>query len=398
MKTPHEIESLARQIQFEPDASADERVLRAAEAALDNRREAVHVDTTCAKRRYGMTLRVAKWAVAAVVLIALGVHFLGGSIDGAGVTLADVLTQMREFRPYRCRYTVEEVNKPLDVRTVERLSRTQRRELLSDGSILVYDFSIPKELALYPEKKQAHEHWPDFEPKKDLDFLALAQFLQDGVAEALGASTLDGRKVAGFNVVLGGNDMTVWADVHTKLPARLEIIHLAEKRRLVFDRFEFDVPFDRSLFLTTAPAGYAVKKTGKGFTDIPHVGEGLPEEPLLTGLKVVAEALDGVFPPEIVLPKLQETLRQYIKDHNFSDEQKETWLLPISDYWTRAVWYLNRLQGVDRVLNLQWRGGGVRLGDGQTAIMWWQYRNASTYRVIYGDLTVRDLQPDELPQ
>jgi hypothetical protein len=141
-----------------------------------------------------------------------------------------------------------------------------------------------------------------------------------------------------------------------------------------------------------------VKKTGKGYTSMPHVGEGLPEEPLLTGLKAVADALEGVFPPAIELAKLQDTLRQYIADHKFSDEQKEKWLLPVSDYWTRAVWHLNRLQGVDRVQNLQWRGGGVRLGDGKTAIMWWQYQGASTYRVIYGDLTVRDLQPDELPQ
>ncbi|MEN6578297.1 MAG: hypothetical protein ABFD90_18275 [Phycisphaerales bacterium] len=344
-----------------------------------------------------MQLRIAKWVIAAAVMIALCVYFLGGSIDGAGVTFADVLAQIREFRSYRHRYSVEEVNRPADVRIVERLSPTRRRELLSDGSILVYDLSIPKELVLYPDRRQAHEHWPDFESKRDFDLLLLVDSMQEKAIEELGASTLEGHKVAGFHTP-GGNDITLWADVHTKLPVRLEIVHTSAGRTIVFDQFEFDVPFDGALFGTTAPEGYVVKKTGKGYTDVPHVGEGLPEEPLLTGLKAVAEFLDGVFPPAIELPELQQAMRQYITDHDLSEEEKEERLLPVSNSWTRAVWYLNQLQRRDGVKDLQYVGGGVRLGDGETPIMWWQPANAPTYRVVYGDLTVNDLRPGELPQ
>jgi hypothetical protein len=397
MRTPQEIESLARQIQFEPDAAADERILRAAEAALKNRSETVRVGATRLRRRYGMQLRIAKWAIAAAILIALGVHFWGGSIDGAGVTLAEVLDQIRDFRPYRCRWSIEEPNKPPEVRTLEQFSLTLRRELYADGSIIVIDLATPKELALYPDKKQAHEHWPDFEPQKDLDVLSVVKTIQEVATkglgiDTLGPSTIEGHSVLGFQ----GGPMTLWVDVHTKLP--VQIVNVGQGTRHVMDQFEFDVVFDKALFATTAPEGYAVKKTGKGYTDIPHVGEGLPEEPLLTGLKAVAEALDSVFPPAIELPILQETLRQYIADHKFSEEDKEKWLLPVSDYWTRAYWYLNQLQGVDRVKDLHWVGGGVRLGDGTTAIMWWQYQNSPTYRVIYGDLTIRDLLPDQLPK
>ena len=345
-----------------------------------------------------MQLRIAKGAIAAVVLIAVGVHFWGGSIDGASVTLADVLTQIGEFRPYRCRYCVEEVNEPLEVRTIEQFSLTLRRELHSDGSINVIDLSVPKELALYPDKKQAHEHWPDIEPKRDLDLLALVNLMRGGAAEELGASILEGRKMVGFHVMMGGNDITLWADAQAQLPVRFEIIHVGQGKTLVFDRFEFDVSFDKALFDTTAPEGYAVKKTGKGYTSVAHVGEGLPEEPLLTGLKAVAGFLDGVFPPAIELPRLQQTMRQHVTDHKLSEEEKEKRLIPVADYWTRAVWYLNQLKHDDRVKNLRWVGGGVRLGDGATAIMWWQYPNSPTYRVIYGDLAVKDLRPDELPQ
>jgi hypothetical protein len=394
MRTPHEIESLARQIQFEPDAAADERIICAAETALNDRSEAVRVGATRLRRRYGMPLRIARWAIAAVILTAIGVHFWGGSIDGAGVTLADVLEQIRASRTYRCRYSIEEPNKPPDVRILERLSLTQRRETFADGSVVVYDLSIPKELVLYPERKQAHEHWYDIEPKQDSDLLAAVKSLQERAAEDLGTGTLEGHKVAGFQV----DSVTLWVDVDTKLPVLLEIIHTGEGTRIIFDQFEFDVPLDKALFDTTAPEGYAVRKTGKGYTDIPHAGEGLPEEPLLTGLKAVAGFLDGAFPPSIELPELQQTMRQYVTDHKLTEEQKEERLIPVVDYVTKAYWYLNRLRGVDRVQNLRWVGGGVRLGDGTTAIMWWQYRNSPTYRVIYGDLNIKDLPPDQLPR
>lgn len=344
-----------------------------------------------------MSLRITKWAVAAGVLILLGIHFLGGPIDGASVTFASVLAEIRDFRPYRCRYTVEEVNRPSEVRIMEWLSLTRRRELSLDGAIVVYDLSIPKVLVLDPNKMQAYEHWSDFEPKRDFDLLSLVSTMQEKSREPLGTGTLDGHNVVGFHSP-GSNDITLWADVYTRLPVRLEIIHTNVGRRIILDRFEFDVPFDEALFGTTAPEGYVVKKTGKGYTDIPPVGEGLPEEPLLTGLKTLAEFFDGVFPPAIELPKLQQAMRQYIADHELSDEEKEQRLLPVSDYWTRAVWYLNRLRHRDRVEDLQYMGGGVRLGDRGTAIMWWQPQDSPTYRVIYGDLTAKALSPDELPK
>lgn len=42
-------------------------------------------------------------------------------------------------------------------------------------------------------------------------------------------------------------------------------------------------------------------------------------------------------------------------------------------------------------------GGGVKLGDAGTAIMWWRIKGAQTYRVVYGDLTVKDIDPSDLP-
>ncbi|HNS19435.1 MAG TPA: hypothetical protein PKH24_03000 [Sedimentisphaerales bacterium] len=396
MKTPKEIESLARRVHLTPSASADERILLAAQAALDDK-NSMRVHEARLRGRFRMQLRITKWAIAVAALILLGIHFVGGPIDGASVTFASVLAEIRDFRPYRCRYTIEEANRPPNVRILEGLSLARRRELFPDGTIVVFDLSIPKELALDPNKMLAHERWLDSEPKRDFDLLSLVNAMQEKPREHLGTSTLEGHKVVGFHTP-GDNDITLWADVHTRLPVRLDIIHTNVGRRIILDRFEFDVALDKTLFDTTAPEGYSVKKTGRGYTDIPRVGEGLPEEPLLTGLKTVAEFLDGVFPPAIDLPKLRQTMRQYITDHELSDEETEERLLPVSDYWTRAVWYLNQIRHRDGVKDLQYVGGGVRLGDSETAILWWQPQDSPTYRVVYGDLSVRDLRPEELPK
>lgn len=396
MRSARDIKALAKKIEFEPDRAANKRILSVAEATLDGRTKSVSVR----KGRSLMQSPFVKSTAAAVVVVVIGlsVHFLGGSLDGTNIALADVLAQVREFRPYRCRVTVTENGEETRSYTQERLTLSRRREIFADGSIMVIDLSIPKELFLDPNQMQAHEHWPDWEPRTDFDLLAHVEAMQNGKTERLGTKTLEGHTAVGFHAAGPANDLTLWADVRTKLPVLFQIIHTQGGRKIVLDQFAFDVPFDAALFETVAPEGYEVKKTGKGYTDVPPVGEGLAEEPLLTGLKVVAEFLDGVFPPAIELPKLQQALRQYIKDNQLSEEEVQRRLLPVSDYWTKAVWYLNALRHQDQVKDLQYIGQGVRLGEAETPIMWWQPADSPTYRVIYGDLSVKDLQPDELPK
>jgi len=49
---------------------------------------------------------------------------------------------------------------------------------------------------------------------------------------------------------------------------------------------------------------------------------------------------------------------------------------------------------------VQWNyaGAGVKLGDAKTAIFWYQPQGSDTYRVIYGDLSVKDVVQEDLPK
>ncbi|MCG7854167.1 MAG: hypothetical protein MIO92_16750, partial [Methanosarcinaceae archaeon] len=43
-------------------------------------------------------------------------------------------------------------------------------------------------------------------------------------------------------------------------------------------------------------------------------------------------------------------------------------------------------------------GAGVKLGDAAKAIFWYQPSGSQTYRVIYGDLAVKDVAGEDLPK
>jgi hypothetical protein len=43
-------------------------------------------------------------------------------------------------------------------------------------------------------------------------------------------------------------------------------------------------------------------------------------------------------------------------------------------------------------------GSGVKLCDASKAIFWYQPKGSQTYRVIYGDLSVKDVAPNDLPK
>jgi len=45
-----------------------------------------------------------------------------------------------------------------------------------------------------------------------------------------------------------------------------------------------------------------------------------------------------------------------------------------------------------------YRGRGVTLGEKEAPIFWYRPRDSETYRVIYGDLHVEDVIPEDLPQ
>lgn len=211
-----------------------------------------------------------KWAtvaiVVAIIAVVIGINPWGG---GPTLAFADVIEQIQNFRPYTCVETVQQKGRPAYTCGLMRLSLTQRREVRPDGTITVFDLSQMKSLTLLPKKKLAVEKtYIDRKSAKDPDILQMLCGMKNGIAEDLGMKEIDGRTVQGFRKTDEYNDITIWADIETRLPIRAEFLHVKTGQTIVMSDYNFDVDFDESLFSTTAPEGYTVEKI-----DVPKHGK-----------------------------------------------------------------------------------------------------------------------------
>jgi len=200
----------------------------------------------------------------------------------------------------------------------------------------------------------------------------------DFEAEKLGEKEIDGQKVIGF---LAG-DFTIWADAETALPVRIEV---QSPLSVIFKNFQFDVPVEESLVSMDVPDGYTEQKN--------EIDMGTStEQDLVECLRIWSELLlDGNFPEAIGMMELMKQLPQI--------EAKLAESVTSAEEGTRKGMTLGK--GMLFIMGLKdqhYAGNGVKLGDAETAVFWYQPEGSETYRVIYGDLSAKDVSPENLPK
>ena len=337
-------------------------------------------------KQAGWAATVAAAAAVVVLIITLFPWHRNG-----GLAFADVQEQIRTFRAYACTRTTQYEGKPAHTARVMRLSRARRREIWSNGDVLVFDLSQApnRSLRLMTERKAAIEKtYSGTGPRSDPDLLGLLGPMRAQSAEQLGVRQIDGRTAEGFHLPDKVNDFTVWADPRTGLPVRIELRQPEIPRTIVFDDFDFGVDFDESLFSTTAPEGYTVQRVVKDGTT-PR------EADLIEGLRAVAEFLNGSFPPTLEGPGLGDAFREHLKTKTPSPTDQQ--MQALGEKLQRAIRYVDILEMFRGAKNLRYVGAGTKLGDSESPVLWWQPKAADTYRVVYGDLSVKDVAPGDLP-
>jgi outer membrane lipoprotein-sorting protein len=386
--------------------------------------------------------RIAKLAVAATILVALGILVSWIVIGGgsANIALADVAKALDGLRTATFDETTE-VKNPMDGKKSTLHSKSlflapsrQRCEMsrpMGSGkdmgsSIMILDFRAMKGLMLVPEQKQAVT--VDLvKLKKQLAgrpanmFAMVRQLVREGSSgggekvESLGRKEIDGRAVVGFRTRNNMADMTFWADPQTARPVRVELAMPIYDSRGVMSNFRYDMDLDPSLFSLEPPAGYSVT----------NVETAMPvEEDLVNILRLIAEHGGGKFPPAIKMgkeymravqafsqseaaklmatPKAQKLMKElrakYGKDQSGSmKEWMKEWMKmagPLTQKVTQKT-----MQGLQFYMMLQpendahYVGGGVKLGTPDRPIFWYKPTGADKYRVIYADLRVKEATP-----
>ncbi len=266
MRPADDIHKSLRKLKLKASAELDKRVHDDISKALAESEKTDSATPQPNIRRIIMKSRITKYAAAAVIIIAIliGVHYLGGSIDGASVAWAEVVEQINNYTKYKCRQrVVREKGPQYPTMQVYHLNLSQRRQEVEDGSIHIIDMRGTDAITveLYPDEKRAVvTNLIGSGPRKDPHIIDMVKRFEQESPERLGTRKQDGKLLHGFRHQPNKyNEFTVWVDAETKLPVEIEIKHLNRGQTIFLDDFEFDFELDPSAFSTDVPDGYEVK-------------------------------------------------------------------------------------------------------------------------------------------
>ena len=274
--------------------------------------------------------------------------------------------------------------------------------------------------------------------------------------ESLGEKEIDGRKVVGFHISSQPHDLILWGDPKTGLPVRVEMTSgMDGSVKATFSDFVFNVDMDESLFSLEPPAGYTVrnaktdhspeeekdliemfreysklsdgafpdsldfltttiiagKKAGlrmstqKMWEDFAP-GKGKPNEEQMRKLEELMLKLTEGKPNEEQIKEIAEQMKEYVETQTQKTaEGGEVQAQETEE--VRQARFNEILQRVQRGLSFaihlspnadaHYVGKGVSFGAADTPIFWYRPKDAKQGRVIYGDLSVKDVPLDQLP-
>ena len=386
--------------------------------------------------------RIAKIAVAATVLVALGILISWMAIGGGStnIAFADVAKALDSLRTATYDCTMEMKN-PMDGKTHTTNMKClflapsrERNEMLmsmdsakdKSSSIMILDHQAMKGLTLAPEQKLAITI--DLSKIKkpagpSSMFEMVRQLIQEGSSpgvqvESLGKKEIDGHAAVGFRTHSNLADQAIWADPETARLVRVEVDFSGGSDHGVMSNFRYDMELAPSLFSLEPPAGYTVN----------NMEATMPiEDDLVNTLRLIAEHNDGTFPSAIgntkefqqaiqavskeeaekllktpEAQKLMEKLKaQYGKDQaGFMKEWMKEWMkmaMPLNQKLTQkymqGMMFYNMLGSQN---DSHYAGKDVKLGTPDRPIFWYKPTSADKYRVIYADLSVKEAAPAEI--
>jgi hypothetical protein len=336
---------------------------------------------------------ITKIAAAAVVItgVLVAMHFAG--LSTATVTFADVIKPILNAQTAVLDIIVgdeeaggpvihDQIKGPLIRRTFSNM----------EDVIQVIDLEAWRILSLTVSKKEAAyidlKGLPSMPNYMDTlrNLISELQERPGFEVEELGEQEIQGQSVIGFRAKHPKAEITIWADPETALPVRIE--QVSGQMKVICRNVKFDVPMDESLFSMDVPDGYKLLEVELDLM-------GSTEEDFIEGLRIRAEVIgNGQFPDSVAVEdfiKEAPSMEKKMDALGLSDDDETELGMKIS----RHLLFIRFFKGQG-----QWHyaGSGVKLGDAETAIFWYRPEGSETYRVIYGDLRVEDVAPENLSE
>jgi len=343
-----------------------------------------------------MKVRITKLAAAAVIIIGVfvGLYLLVGPVGVTTVGWADVLENIEAARTVMYIFEIEkgDVKEVFKTRIKEPyLCRKDVIESPYKYKVAIRNAKSNKRMILFPNTKMAVINDDEGSPGDEIRaYERLKKDFRDGTEKNLGRVKLNGRETICFEISKENRKITVWADPDTALPIQIEEIsdENGNKWRALRSDIKFDIELDDQLF--EPPADYSLLDLKAGRTQTPFE---LTEKHLIEGLAVYPKYLDGKFCTRYMGGRpLTEEVRKKCKAEV---EKFEGWSDEEGNKSNFGCEFIKRLpEGSD----YQYVGEDVELGDANTPVCWWKPPRSKTYRVVYGDLSIRDVEPGDLPE
>ncbi|MHC4726338.1 MAG: hypothetical protein ACYS17_03850 [Planctomycetota bacterium] len=385
-------------------------------------------------RRIIMKSHKLKLAAAAVIIIAILVGLPFFSSNGSSVALADVLERIEQTRAfmYKMEMTITGAIAPakkqemkgttvisneygmkaqVEITTTDadlnRKEMTQQMYLLPDQKLM---------LTITPEQKKymrmeldddmlARQKKQNNDPREMMKQILACKYTELGRSE-INAIEVEGFKTTDPMFSAGMADkveVKLWVDVKTWLPVLWEMdMMMNEQMEIhgVISDFQWDIPVVASDFEPVIPADYT------SMMDEGYKMPSMTEEAALEGLKFFAE-IAGKYPNKVDLMSLVQEF-QTLKDRKDLTEagkrlSEEMGTLTMEERSTKIMGLMQPVQslGMFYLTLMQdkkepvYYGQSVGLDNIDAVLMRWKVSEGQ-YRVIFGDLSARDVSADEL--
>ncbi|MEN6334605.1 MAG: zf-HC2 domain-containing protein [Phycisphaerales bacterium] len=380
--------------------SANREVLLTAEKNDQSQMRRATTSRAAFFRRTIMNHRMMKWAVAAVVALAViggwSLFSGGGSgnayaqavdrLHGAGTLMFNMVTMtgQKEMPTVRMNVAFKE---PGSVRIAT-----------ADGFVTVAQTTQNgmEGISLIPVTKNYLQIKADNLPTNaGSDPWVTTERLRALPAQAdetLGRKQIDGRELDGFRVHGDDAQTTVWIDPGTGELIRVELEFAnAPGMNTIMSDFQLDVALDDSLFSLTPPQGYTPIEM-KADADASTVRE----QDLVEFLRFWSVwTKDATFPPLVAGAELAKITFQMAGEGKFVG--------PCPPGYDAARQQGIMYRGMLFVAGLPagtWRyaGQNVCFGDPATPVFWYQPAGSPTWRIVYADLHTMDIDAANLPK
>jgi outer membrane lipoprotein-sorting protein len=367
-----------------------------------------------AKWRRIMRSRIAKLAVAAVMVlaVAVGIHLLGNSRPA----FADVVRPILTARTATFKMVIHVPDQPMRTWEGRFLDPGLIRYEMGMGdnperkAIQIIDFIQGKSLVLVPAQKMAmvlkSQNQSEEPDPRNLnmfrefrDRIRQAQEHPSGSVEYVGASQVAGHEVVGYRLLESGVRMTIWADARSLLPVQIEYAPdkgpASQAGELVMTDIQFDVALDPGEFSLAVPPGYTEQTV--------QVDASTPNETDLVETLRFWTQTAGKFPPALdisAVKELREPLREQGKTGE-SGKPKDLNDPAVQEFlrdFMKIIRGLKFVQSLPPEADWHYAGPDATVGDATKPIFWYRPQGSATYRVIYADLSVLDVAFEDLPE